>query len=53
MAIISLVIEDLEDGTVNTKFVSNAPLPASPAEYTPAQAFAVELKSHLETANGH
>lgn len=52
MAIISLVIEDLEDGTVNTKFVSNVPLPQNPADFTPAQAFAFELKERLESIAG-
>ncbi len=48
MAIISLVIEDTETGEVNTKWVSDKPLPENIEKLTPAQAFAIELKKSLD-----
>ncbi len=48
MAIISFVMEDREDGTVATKFVSNQPLPEDVERFTSAQQFAHELRLELE-----
>ncbi len=48
MTTISFIMEDAEDGSVVTSFRSTRQLPLDPAQFTPCERFAIELRDAID-----